>query len=152
MCIYIPHCCIVSCVYIERYLLTELLNSSSHYLFFQVYNLLTGHFCWTFRNCSFVEISTFLLCLVSAPQLWIYINFCIKTIKLYYKVNFVISAALNSNWVIWMISLYVSLNLYRYKTLEKNVVYVLIMNLKIGSWQLFSCKNKKRVISALKIT
>jgi hypothetical protein len=68
-CIYIHHSCITSCVYIERYLLTELLNSPSYYLSFQAYSLLAGHFCWTFRTCSFVEINIFSLCLVSAPQL-----------------------------------------------------------------------------------
>jgi len=67
--IYIPHCCITSCVYIERYLLTELLNSPSHYLSFQAYSLLADHFCWIFRTYSFVEICTFPLCLVNAPQL-----------------------------------------------------------------------------------
>jgi hypothetical protein len=122
------------CVCIERYLLTELLNLPSHYLSFQAYNLLAGHFYWTFKTCFFVEICTFPLCLVSAPQLWIYINFCIKTIKLYYEVNFVISTALNSDWVIWMISLYVSLGSYRYGTSERNIIYVLIMNPGIGSW------------------
>jgi hypothetical protein len=51
------------------YLLIELLNSPSHYLSFQAYSLLAGHFFWTFRTCSFVKIYTFPLCLVSAPQL-----------------------------------------------------------------------------------
>jgi len=57
------------CVCIERYLLTELLNLPSHYLSFQAYNLLAGHFYWTFKTYFFVEICTFPLCLVSAPQL-----------------------------------------------------------------------------------
>jgi len=94
------HCCIISCVYIEYYLLTELLNSPYHYLSFQAYSLLAGHFCWTFWTCFLVVICTFLLCVVSTPKLWIYMNYCIKIIKLYYKVYFVISVALNSNWVL----------------------------------------------------
>jgi hypothetical protein len=43
-CIYIHDSCITSCVYIERYLLIELLNSPSHYLSFQAYSLLASHF------------------------------------------------------------------------------------------------------------
>lgn len=123
------------CVCIERYLLTELLNLPSHYLSFQAYNLLAGHFCWTFKTCFLLKfVFFFSLCLVSASQLWIYINFCIKTIKLYYEVNFVISIVLNSNWVIWRKSLYVSLSSHRYGTLERNLIYVPVMDLGFGSW------------------
>ena len=126
------HYCITSCVYIEYYLLTELLNSPSHYYFFQAYSLIAGYFCWTFRTCFLVVICTFHLCQVSAPKLWNYINTCIKTIELYYEVSFVVSAALNSNWV--RRSLYVSLGSHRYETLEGNLVYVPVMDPGIRSW------------------
>jgi hypothetical protein len=63
-----------------------------------------------------------------------YINSCIKTIQLYYEVDFVINAALNSDWV--CISLYVSLGSHRYGTLEGNLAYVPVMDPGIGSWQL----------------
>jgi hypothetical protein len=106
-------------VYIECYLLTELLNSPSHYLSFQAYSLIVGYFCWT-------------LCLVSAPKLWNYINSCIKTIQLYYEVNFVINVVLNSDWV--SRSLYVSLGSHRYGTLEGNLAYVSVMDSGFGLW------------------
>jgi hypothetical protein len=74
----------------------------------------------------------FPLCLVSAPKLRIYINSCIKTIQLYYEVDFVINAALNSDWV--RISLCVSLGSHRYGTLEGNLAYVPVMDPGFGSW------------------
>ena len=61
-----------------------------------------------------------------------YINSCIKTIQLYYKVDFVINAALNSDWV--RISLCVSLGSHRYGTLEGNLAYVPVMDPEFGSW------------------
>jgi hypothetical protein len=62
-----------------------------------------------------------------------YINSCIKTIQLYYEVDFVINVALNSDWV--RISLCVSLGSHRYGTLEGNLVYVPVMDPGFGSWQ-----------------
>ena len=92
--IYIPRVYILNVIYS----LSCWTHSFIIYLF-QAYNLLAGHFCWTFRTCFFIVI-IFPLCLVNAPQLWIYINSYIKIIKLYNEVCFVISVALNSNWVI----------------------------------------------------
>jgi len=120
-------------VYIECYLLTELLNSPSHYLPFQAYSFIAGHFCWTFRTCSLVVLYTFPLCLVSAPKLWIYMNSCIKTIQLYYEVDFVINVALNSDWV------RISLGSYRYGILEGNLAYVPVMDPEFGSWHFHLC-------------
>jgi hypothetical protein len=65
-----------------------------------------------------------------------YINSCIKTIQLYYEVDFVINAALNSDWV--RISLYVSLGSHRYGTLEGNLAYMPVMDPRFGSWH-FTC-------------
>jgi hypothetical protein len=101
---------------------------------FQAYSLIAGHFCWTFRTCSFgCKLYLFSLCLVSAPKLWIYMNSCIKTSQLYYEVDFVVNAALNSDWV--RISLCVSLGSHRYGTLEGNFAYVPVMDPGFGSWQ-----------------
>jgi hypothetical protein len=121
---------------VERYLLIELLNSPSHYLPFQTYSLIACHFCWTFRTCSFGCNLYLPFCLVSAPKLWNCMNSCIKTIQLYYEVNFVIKIALNSDWV--RRSLYVSLGSHKYGTLEGNLVYVPVMDPGFGSWQNYS--------------
>jgi hypothetical protein len=68
-----------------------------------------------------------------------YINSCIKTIQLYYEVDFVINAALNSDWV--MISLYVSLGSHRHGTLEGNLAYVPVIDPGFGSWHKHSPTN-----------
>ena len=60
-------------------------------------------------------------------------NSCIKTIKLYYEIDFVVNAALNSDWV--RISLCVSLGSHRYEILEGNLAYVLVMDPGFGLWQ-----------------
>jgi hypothetical protein len=62
-----------------------------------------------------------------------YINSCIKTIQLYYEVDFIVNVALNSDWV--RISLCVSLGSHRYGTLEGNLAYVPVMDPGFGSWQ-----------------
>ena len=80
-CIYISHCCIISCVYTKYYLLTELLNSPSHYYSFQAYSLIAGYFCWTFKTCFFVVVFTFLLCKVSAPKLWIILTLVLRQLN-----------------------------------------------------------------------
>jgi len=54
----------------------------------------------------------------------------------YYEVNFVVIVALNSDWLIWRISLYVSLSSHRYETLNGNLVYVSVMDPGIESWHL----------------
>jgi hypothetical protein len=63
---------------------------------------------------------------------------CIKTIELYYKVSFVVTAVLNFDWLIWRISLYVSLGSHRYGTLEGNLAYVPVMDPGIGPWHKFT--------------
>jgi hypothetical protein len=88
------------------------------------------------QNLLLVVLCTFPLCLVNAPKLWTYINSCIKTIQLYYEVDFVVNAALNSDWV--RISLFVSLGSHRYGTLEGNLAYVPVMDPGFGSWQKLS--------------
>ena len=72
-------------MYIECYLLTELLNSPSHYYSFQAYSLIAGHFVGPSEPALWLYFVYFPLCLVSAPKLRIYINSCIKTIQLYMK-------------------------------------------------------------------
>ena len=66
---------------------------------FQAYSLIAGHFVGPSEPALWLYFVHFSLCLVSAPKLWTYINSCIKTIQLYYEVDFVINAALNSDWV-----------------------------------------------------
>ena len=53
VCVCVSYCCITSCMYIERYLLNELLDSPFCYLSFQAYSLLACDFCWTFKTYSF---------------------------------------------------------------------------------------------------
>jgi hypothetical protein len=48
-------------VYIERYLLTELLNSPFHYLSFQTYSLLAGHFIGPSRPAFLLKFVFFLM-------------------------------------------------------------------------------------------
>jgi len=127
----LPRVCVLNVIYS--------LSCWTHHLIiypFQAYSLIAGHFCWTFRTCSFgCKLYLFPLCIVSAPKLWIYMNSCIKTIELYYEVDFVVNAALNSDWV--RISLCVSLGLHRYETLKRNLVYVPVMGPGFGSWHLY---------------
>jgi hypothetical protein len=63
----LPRVCV--CVCIERYLLTEFLNSPSYYLSFQALSLLAGYFIGLSEPALLVVICIFSLCLVSAPQL-----------------------------------------------------------------------------------
>jgi hypothetical protein len=99
---------------------------------FQAYSLIAGHFVGPSEPALWLYFVHFPLCLVSAPKLWTYINSCIKTIQLYYEVDFVINAALNSDWV--RISLCVRLGSHRYGTLEGNLAYVPVMDPGFGSW------------------
>ena len=67
--IYILYCCIISCMYIERYLLTELLNSSSHYLSFSGLQLVSKSLLLDLQNLLFCNQYFFSLCIISALQL-----------------------------------------------------------------------------------
>jgi len=69
VCVCVHPCYITSCVCIERYLLTEFLNSPFYYLSFQAFSLLAGYFIGLSEPALLVVICTFSLCLVSAPQL-----------------------------------------------------------------------------------
>ena len=125
----LPRVCILNVIYS--------LSCWTHPLIIIFFRLMLDSrlFCWTFRTCFLVVICTFLLCQVSAPKLWIILTLVLK------QSNYVIKLVLllMLRWTLiefWRIRLYVSLGSHRYGTLEGNLVYVQVMDLGFGSWQI----------------